>query len=72
MTDSLQKAISQLEQMPADRQELLARLVLHEIEEDRKWTESTETHKDKLQGLVDDILAADERGECEALDPDKL
>lgn len=72
MTDSLQKAISQLEQMPADRQDLLARLVLHEIEEDRKWTESTAAHEDKLQGVVEDILAADERGECEPLDPDTL
>lgn len=72
MTDSLQKAISQLEQMPADRQDMLARLVLHEIEEDRKWTESTNAHEQKLQGLVDDILAADERGECEPLDPEKL
>lgn len=60
MTDSLQKAISQLEQMPADRQDMLARLVLHEIEEDRKWTESTEAHSNKLQNLVEDILNAGE------------
>jgi len=34
MTDTLQKAIEQLQQMPEERQELLARQVLHEIEQD--------------------------------------
>jgi len=68
MTDTLQKAIEQLQQMPEERQDLLARLVLHEIEQDRQWTQSTEANAGKLKGFVDDILAADERGECEPLE----
>jgi len=72
MTESLQQAIEQLRQMPEERQDLLARLVLHEIEQDQQWTQSTEAQADRLRGLVDDILAADERGECEPLDPDQL
>jgi len=72
MTDTLQKAIQQLQQMPEERQELLAQLVLHEIEQDRRWTQSTEAYADKLRGLVDDVLAADDRGECEPLSPDEL
>lgn len=72
MTDALKKAIERLEQMPAERQDLLARLMLHEIEEDEQWMRSSETHTDKLQGLVDDVLDANRRGECEPLDPDKL
>jgi len=58
--------------MPEERQDLLAQLVLHEIEQDQQWTQSTEVQADRLRGLVDDILAADERGECEPLDPDQL
>ncbi len=72
MTDTLQKAIEQLQQMPEERQDSLARLVLHEIEQDQLWTQSTEKHADKLGGLVADILAADDRGGCKPLIPDEL
>ena len=72
MTKSLEEAIARLQQMPEDRQDLLARMVLHEIEEDEKWSRSTADHADQLQGLVADVLAADARRECETLDPDRL
>lgn len=58
--------------MPADRQDQLAQLLLHEMEEDERWMQSTATHAAKLQGLVEDVLDADGRGECEPLDPDQL
>jgi len=72
MTDTLQKAIEQLRQMPEERQDSLARLVLHEIEQDLLWAQSTEKHSGKLGKLVDDVLAADDRGECKPLIPDEL
>lgn len=72
MTKALQDAIERLQQMPEDRQDLLAKLVLHEIEEDEKWAKSTEASADKIHGLIGDILQADGRGECEPLDPDRL
>jgi hypothetical protein len=72
MTKTLQEAIARIEQMPEDRQELLARLMLHEINEDEKWMRSTEVHAGKLAGFVSDILEADRRGECEPLDPERL
>jgi hypothetical protein len=72
MTKALQEAIARLQQMPEDRQDLLARLLLQEIEEDEKWIHSTATNAEKLQGLVNEVLDADARGECETLDPDRL
>jgi hypothetical protein len=72
MSDTLEHAIERLRQMPADRQDLLARLVLHEIEADERWLRSTESYADKLQGVVERVLEADDRGECEPLDPDQL
>ncbi len=72
MTKNLEQAIERLRQMPEEKQDLIARLVLHEIEEAERWMQSTEAHADKLQGLVDDIRQADRRGECEPLDTDKL
>lgn len=72
MTKTLQEAIERLQQIPEDRQDLLAKLVLHEIEEDEKWMRSTEANAGKLQGLISEVLQADRRGECEPLDPDRL
>ena len=72
MTKTLEKAIELLRRMPEERQEAIARLVLHEIDEDEEWMRSTAAHSDKLQRLVDDVLEADRRGECEPLDPDQL
>ena len=72
MSDTLEHAIERLRQMPADRQDLLARLVLHEIEEDERWMRSTASNADRLRGLVEEVLAADDRGECEPLDPEQL
>jgi hypothetical protein len=59
MTKALPEAIERLQQMPEDRQDSLAQLLLHEIDEDERWRESTATHTDKLQGLVNDILEAE-------------
>jgi hypothetical protein len=72
MTTILQKAIERLRLMPAERQDQLARLVLHEIDEDERWMRSTEASASKLDGLVAEILEADGRGECEPLDPDTM
>jgi hypothetical protein len=72
MSNIVEQAIELLRQMPEDRQDSLARLVLHEIEEDARWTRSTDANAGKLQGLVERVIEADERGECEPLDPDKL
>jgi hypothetical protein len=72
MTKTLEQVIERLRQMPEDRQDAIARLVLHEIDEDERWLQSTAAHAGKLKGLVDDVLEADRRGECEPLDPEQL
>jgi hypothetical protein len=72
MSSILEHAIERLRQMPEERQDRLARLVLHEIEEEERWIQSTATHENKLPGLIRSILAADDRGECDPLEVDKL
>lgn len=72
MTKTLEQAIERLRQMSEDRQDALAQLLLHEMEEDERWQKSTAKHEDKIQGLVQDVLEAERRGECESLDPDNL
>jgi len=72
MTKALQQAIERLKQQPEDRQDALAALLLHELEEDARWANSTAANSEKLRGLVEDVLDANRRGECETLDPDQL
>jgi hypothetical protein len=72
MSPILDTAIDRLRQMPEERQEIIARLMLHEIEEDEKWTRTTAENEHKLKSLIDEVISADDRGECETLDPDQL
>jgi hypothetical protein len=55
MTSSLQKAIARLQELPEERQDQLARLVLLEIEEDEKWMRSTANYAKPLQRLIDKV-----------------
>lgn len=72
MTESLKAAVDRVRELPDERQEEIARLLLHEIEEDERWAATTQRHADGLSDLIDDIRDADKRGECETLDPDRL
>jgi hypothetical protein len=72
MTTALQQAIERLRQAPDDRQDALAALLIHELDEDERWAKSTAASSAKLERLVQDVLEADRRGECESLDPDQL
>jgi hypothetical protein len=58
MTKALEKVLERLQQMPEDRQEALAAMLLHEIDEDERWMRSTAANADKLQRLFDDSLRA--------------
>jgi hypothetical protein len=68
MSSNLEQVIERLRQMPEDRQDLLAQFMLHEIEEDERWMRSTDSHSDKLQSFVHQILEDDRRGDCEPLE----
>jgi hypothetical protein len=72
MTKALQDAIERLKQAPEDRQDALAALLLHELEEDERWANSTAANSEKLSSFVQNVLEANRRGECEPLDPDQL
>lgn len=59
MTKALEQAIERLKQMPENQQDALAQLLLHEIEEDERWQQSTSAHAEKLKGFVKNILEAE-------------
>jgi hypothetical protein len=58
MTEKLQEVIERLQQMPEDRQELLAKLLLYKIEEAERQIEAGETvSHEEAKGLLDKWLA---------------
>ena len=64
MTRLMEKAIERLRAVPEHEQDNLARSLLNELEEDRRWLDSTARHGDKLHDLVRRVLADDDRGAC--------
>lgn len=41
---------------------------IYVVDEDELWMRSTEIHADKLTRFVDQVIEADDRGECVSLD----
>lgn len=72
MTRSLEIALERLKALPDKEQDILAQILLNEMDEDAKWDATTAKHADKLERLAQEILASLERGECEPLDPELL
>ena len=72
MTKTLQQAIERLQRETEERQDALAALLVHELDEDERWAKSTAANFEKLSGHVQEVLDADHRGECEPLDLEKL
>jgi hypothetical protein len=72
MTKLLSEAFDTLRKLPDTEQDRYASLLLREIEEDRKWDQTSVKHADKLRKLADQATADDRAGLTEELDPDKL
>ena len=72
MTKLLSEALDTLRKLPDAEQDRYASLLLREIEEDRKWDQTSVRHADNLRKLADQATADDRAGLTEELDPDKL
>jgi hypothetical protein len=67
MTRLMEQAIERLRAIPETKQDQLAQFLLHELEDDERWSRSTAEHEGKLKGFIDTVLADDARGACEPL-----
>jgi hypothetical protein len=72
MTKLMEQAIERLKSLPDEEQDQVAGLVLSELDDDRRWAASTERDTHKTQALIDAVIARDEQGLSENLDPEKL
>jgi hypothetical protein len=72
MTKLLEDAIAKLRLMPEGEQDAIARIVLDEIESERRWEELFAKSPEKLRTLADRAWSAHEAGGSAELDPDRL
>ena len=72
MTKLLEKAVELARQLPESEQDAIARLVLDEIEAERRWDQLFAKSPEKLSKLADKAWAEHEAGLSEELDPDRL
>ena len=72
MTELLEQAIAQVNQLPAEAQDAIASLILAELEDERLWDQAFADSQPQLARLAakvrDDIRA----GRVRAMEPDAL
>jgi len=72
MTKLFQQAVGKVSQLPDEQQDAIARLVLDEIESDRRWAELLAQSPGDLADLADKAWAEHEKGGSKELDPEEL
>ncbi|WP_414566661.1 MULTISPECIES: hypothetical protein [unclassified Anabaena] len=72
MTELLEQAIIQLKSLPASQQDAMARMILEELEDEKRWDEAFERSSDALAFLASQAMAEYRAGKTQQLDPDTL
>ncbi|MEH1847349.1 MAG: hypothetical protein V7L25_20795 [Nostoc sp.] len=81
MTELLEKAMpdgklrcvyAQLKTLPADEQDVIATMILGELEDQRRWDESFARSPDLLAKLTAEAMVEHRAGKTQELDPETL
>ena len=72
MTQLLERAYAEVAQLPEPDQDVIAALILEELEDERKWQKSFAQSPDALAHLAAEALAEHRAGRTQALDPETL
>ncbi len=72
MTRLLEQAVAKAKGLSEAEQDTIGRLMLDEIESERRWDELFAKSPEKLSKLADQAWAEHEAGQSQELDPDKL
>ena len=57
MTKLLEQAVSRAAEQPENDQDVIASLILQELDDDRAWTETLARNPEKLERLADEARA---------------
>ena len=74
MTQLLEEAFEKAAQLSDEEQDEFARLMLAELESERRWAElfARPESEDLLERMADEALAAHRAGQTRPLDPEEL
>ncbi|MBI4781944.1 MAG: hypothetical protein HY785_11595 [Oscillatoriophycideae cyanobacterium NC_groundwater_1537_Pr4_S-0.65um_50_18] len=72
MTELLERAIARLKAFPSSEQDAIAKMILQEIEDERRWNESFTRSPDLLAKLAAEAMAEYHAGKTQELDPETL
>jgi hypothetical protein len=72
MTKLLKKAVAKARELPEAEQDVIAQIVIDEIESEKRWDQLLANSPDKLRKLADQAWAEHETGVSQELDPDQL
>ncbi|TWT79503.1 hypothetical protein CA13_09050 [Planctomycetes bacterium CA13] len=72
MTNLLEKAFENASKLPPQQQDAIAKWLLAELEDDRRWDASFTKSPDLLASLAAEALAEKNSGEALPLIPDEL
>ena len=67
MTKLLEKALEKVAKLPPSEQDVLAAIVLQELESEQRWTASFARSHDKLASLAEEALAEFNAGKTKPL-----
>jgi hypothetical protein len=72
MTELLDRAIARLQNLPESEQNVIASIILDEIEDERSWDEAFSRSPDILAKLAASAMAEYRAGQTQELDPETL
>ena len=72
MTELLEQVITEVKKLPDKEQDIIARIILEELQDEARWDESFEKSQDVLTKMAEDAVAEDQAGKTQELDPDSL
>ncbi len=72
MTELLERAIARLKTLPASEQDVIASMILEELEDDLRWDEAFSRSPDALAKLAASAMAEYHAGKTQELDPETL
>lgn len=72
LTKLLEQAFTKASKLPEEEQNVLARVILEELEAEQKWDALFEKSSDLLEELANEALKEHKAGKTKQLDPDQL
>jgi hypothetical protein len=72
MTDLLKSAIAKLQTLPESEQDVIASVILEEIEDEQHWDAAFARSPDVLAKLAASAMAEYDAGKTQELDPETL